>query len=311
MMKSDVIKEMLLLFRMTTRPVFMRPIHQCADEKKCAASSEIQCHGTPFFQVHQCVESRELTPQSLLLFLTAWGCLWVASVQSGALVGDGYDHLDTKPSFISPHTVHELFHGLTVFRAAKVGTQRRQVFSFASPPLPPSRCLSPPVTASLSLLHALQRTSTLLSADAGCYGVSRCACLCVYVFICVWGLEWGWVQVFVCACIQGGMRASVCVYVCVNVWVCMCVCVRECGCACVCVCMREVCKCVCMYDWMYACLCVCVCVRVCCCVYMCVCVLMCVSVCVLSNIKNLKLEQILCRQSVCSFHFHNVLSELY
>ncbi|KAK7098828.1 prolyl 3-hydroxylase 2-like isoform X2 [Littorina saxatilis] len=41
-------------------------------------------------------------------------------VMSGALVGDGYDHLESKPSLISPHTEHELFQGLTVYRAAKL-----------------------------------------------------------------------------------------------------------------------------------------------------------------------------------------------
>ena len=40
--------------------------------------------------------------------------------QSGALAGDGYDHLDGKPSVVSPHTENELFQGLTVYRAAKV-----------------------------------------------------------------------------------------------------------------------------------------------------------------------------------------------
>ncbi|KAL8611683.1 hypothetical protein ACOMHN_054664 [Nucella lapillus] len=41
-------------------------------------------------------------------------------VMSGALVGDGYDLLETKPSYISPHTEHELFQGLTIYRASKL-----------------------------------------------------------------------------------------------------------------------------------------------------------------------------------------------
>ncbi|XP_071116185.1 prolyl 3-hydroxylase 2-like isoform X2 [Haliotis cracherodii] len=41
-------------------------------------------------------------------------------VLTGALVGDGYEHLPTKPSAISPHTEHEMFQGLTVYRAAKL-----------------------------------------------------------------------------------------------------------------------------------------------------------------------------------------------
>ncbi|XP_025087056.1 prolyl 3-hydroxylase 2-like isoform X1 [Pomacea canaliculata] len=41
-------------------------------------------------------------------------------VMSGALIGDGYDHLAKKPSAISPHTPHEMFQGLTIYRAAKL-----------------------------------------------------------------------------------------------------------------------------------------------------------------------------------------------
>ncbi|CAG5120358.1 unnamed protein product [Candidula unifasciata] len=44
-------------------------------------------------------------------------------VQNGALLGDGYDHLDSKPSFISPHTEHEMYQGITIYRAAKLAQQ--------------------------------------------------------------------------------------------------------------------------------------------------------------------------------------------
>ncbi|XP_059168498.1 prolyl 3-hydroxylase 1-like isoform X2 [Physella acuta] len=37
-----------------------------------------------------------------------------------SLLGDGYLHLASKPSFISPHTEHELYQGITVYRAAKL-----------------------------------------------------------------------------------------------------------------------------------------------------------------------------------------------
>ncbi|XP_076450677.1 prolyl 3-hydroxylase 1-like isoform X2 [Babylonia areolata] len=41
-------------------------------------------------------------------------------VMSGALIGDGYDRLESKPSFISPHTENELYQGLTIYRASKL-----------------------------------------------------------------------------------------------------------------------------------------------------------------------------------------------
>ncbi|XP_067655021.1 prolyl 3-hydroxylase 2-like [Haliotis asinina] len=46
-------------------------------------------------------------------------------VLTGALVGDGYEHLPTKPSVISPHTEHEMFQGLTVYRAAKLANSEK------------------------------------------------------------------------------------------------------------------------------------------------------------------------------------------
>ncbi|GFO39642.1 prolyl 3-hydroxylase 1 [Plakobranchus ocellatus] len=41
-------------------------------------------------------------------------------VLSAALVGDGYIHLQSKPSAISPHTEHEMFRGVTIYRAGKL-----------------------------------------------------------------------------------------------------------------------------------------------------------------------------------------------
>ncbi|KAK6190033.1 hypothetical protein SNE40_001981 [Patella caerulea] len=46
-------------------------------------------------------------------------------VKNGALLGDGYDHLHSKPSLISPHTIHEMFIGLTVNRAATLAHLRK------------------------------------------------------------------------------------------------------------------------------------------------------------------------------------------
>ncbi|CAL1535365.1 unnamed protein product [Lymnaea stagnalis] len=37
-----------------------------------------------------------------------------------SLLGDGYGHLVSKPSFISPHTEHERYQGITVYRATKL-----------------------------------------------------------------------------------------------------------------------------------------------------------------------------------------------
>ncbi|RUS82121.1 hypothetical protein EGW08_010133, partial [Elysia chlorotica] len=45
--------------------------------------------------------------------------------ESGALVGDGYEHLKTKPSEISPHTQHELFRGITIYRASKLAYEEK------------------------------------------------------------------------------------------------------------------------------------------------------------------------------------------
>ncbi|XP_012938387.1 prolyl 3-hydroxylase 1 [Aplysia californica] len=48
------------------------------------------------------------------------GLSLVQVAQSGALVGDGYDHLKSKTFFVSPHTEHELYQGITIYRASKL-----------------------------------------------------------------------------------------------------------------------------------------------------------------------------------------------
>ena len=53
------------------------------------------------------------------LFPSLWWMIF-DSCQSGAIVGDGYSHLKTKPSEVSPHTEHELFYGVNIYRASKV-----------------------------------------------------------------------------------------------------------------------------------------------------------------------------------------------
>jgi hypothetical protein len=84
-----------------------------------------------------------------------------------------------------------------------------------------------------------------------CIELGSCACMCVYVRVCVGMCACVCVRVHLCVCV------FVCVCMCVRVCVCVCVCVYMCVCVCVCVCM---CTSVCICVYVYMCMCVCVCV---------------------------------------------------
>ena len=96
-----------------------------------------------------------------------------------------------------------------------------------------------------------------------------CACLCVFVSLCV--------RVYVCLCLC--VFVSMCV--CVSVCACLCVFVSVCVCFCVyaCLCVWFVSLSVCVS------VCVCVCVYACLCVFVSVCVCVCVCVCVFVSVS--------------------------